>query len=96
MFGRKVNFTVNGEEKYRTVYGATVSTFIAFVMLAFSTFRFIQFVTRYDPAISMTSSRRKPSEDPVFRPQESGFEFAFGLSKPLSPSVGYFTVEYVH
>lgn len=96
MFGRKVNFTVNGEEKYKTMYGATVSTFITFAMLAFTTFRFIGFVTRHDPMISMTSSRRKPSEDPAFKPQDSGFEFGFGLSKPLSPSIGYFTVDYVH
>ena len=37
-----------------------------------------------------------PKQDQPFNPQKSGFDFAFGLSKALDPSIGFFTVTHIN
>ncbi len=58
--------------------------------------RFTDMVSRNNPSIAKYSLIRLPSEDVPFSPQESGFDFAFGLSKQLDPSIAYFTVSYIN
>lgn len=38
---------------------------------------------------------RSPEEDEPFRPQDYGFDFAYGLKKELDPSIGFFTAKYI-
>lgn len=61
-------------------------------MLVYTGFRFYYFVNRLNPNIAKTSLIRDAAEDLPFNPVEMGFDFAFGLQKPLDPSIGFFTV----
>ncbi len=96
LFGQQVNLTWNGEDQYKTTIGAILSTAIWVIMLAYTIMRFTDMVSRKNPTIAKYSLIRLPEEDLPFSPQESGFDFAFGLSKALDPSIGYFTVNYIN
>lgn len=65
-------------------------------MLAYTIMRFTDMVSRKNPTIAKYSLIRLQDEDVPFSPQESGFDFAFGLSQKLDPSIGYFTVNYIN
>ncbi len=52
-------------------------------------------VTRQDPDVTKTTGIRAPEDEEAFRPQDAGFDFAFGLKKLLDPAIGYFTVQYI-
>jgi hypothetical protein len=59
-------------------------------------YKFIIMVTRQNPDVTKTTGIRSPEDEEPFRPQEQGFDFAFGLRNYLDPSVGYFTVLYIN
>jgi hypothetical protein len=61
-------------------------------MITYAIIRFSGMVNRNNPQISKYSLIRLPEEDLSFSPKESGFDFAFGLTKNLDPSIGFFTV----
>ncbi len=92
IFGQSVNFTWNGEDQFKTTWGASVSLLITLMMLAYTLYRFYYFVERENPTVSRTTLIRTVEEDEPFNPMEKGFEFAFGLKALLPPSIGFFTV----
>ena len=54
-------------------------------MLAYTIFRLHFLVNRLAPGIAKTTLIRDPAEDEPFKPSETGFDFAFGLGKPIDP-----------
>ena len=87
--------TWQGEDQYKTSMGASISWIIVFIMLAYTAFRGYYLVNRLSPGIAKTSLIRPPEDDIAFKPQETGFDFAFGLGKPLDPTLGHFSVKYI-
>jgi hypothetical protein len=75
--------------------GASISWVIVLIMLAYSAFRAYYLVNRLAPGVNKLSLIRPPEEDISFTPKETGFDFAFGLGKPLDPTIGHFTVKYI-
>jgi len=96
LFGQSVNLTWNGEDEYKTMFGASISWVLRIVITAYLVYKFIVLVTRQDASITKTTGIRAPEDDEPFRPQEMGFDFAFGLREPLDPSIGYFTMQYIN
>lgn len=96
LFGQHISLTWNGEDEYKTTIGATLSSAIWIVMITYTIIRFSGMVSRNNPQISKYSLIRLPEEDLSFSPQESGFDFSFGLSQKLDPSIAYFTVSFVN
>jgi hypothetical protein len=68
LFGQQVNLTWNGEDQYKTTIGATLSTAIWVVMLAYTIMRFTDMVSRNNPSIAKYSLIRLPEEDLPFTP----------------------------
>jgi hypothetical protein len=52
-------------------------------------------ILKLNPNITLTTLIKTPDEDQPFSPQDTGFDFAFGLGAPLDPSLGFFTVGFV-
>ena len=52
LYGEKVSLTYKGEQTFKTMPGAIVSVIVILVILAFSIYRCIAFVTRSDPNLS--------------------------------------------
>ena len=68
LFGQQISLTWNGEDQYKTTIGATLSTAIWVVMLAYTIMRFTDMVTRSNPSIAKYSLIRLPEEDLPFSP----------------------------
>ena len=64
-------------------------------MLGYTTFRLHYMVNRMAPTIAKTTLIREPNADEPFKPQETGFDFAFGLGKPIDASYGFMTAKYI-
>ena len=73
------------------MFGASVSTIILILMLAYSAYRLVYMVERLNPTITKTTLIRSEADDLPYRPQDSGFDFAFAMNSPLDPSIGFFT-----
>jgi hypothetical protein len=92
LFGQSVNLTWNGEDEYKTMFGASISWILRIVITAYLAYKFYILVARQDPDVTKSTGIRAPDEEVPFRPQDQGFDFAFGLKAPLDPSIGFFTV----
>lgn len=95
LFGQGVSLTWNGEDTYKTAIGATLSWAILAVMAAYSIYRLYYMITLQNPTISKTSLIKTLEEDVPWKPQDTGFDFAFGLNSPIDPSYGFFTAKYI-
>ncbi|CDW90251.1 UNKNOWN [Stylonychia lemnae] len=91
-FGQSIQLTYKGEDSYKTLLGASVSFFLIVVLLGFSIFKAYYLFSRFNPEVSKVSLLRDMSDGEIFQPQDSGFDFAFGLNSELDPRIGYFTV----
>ncbi len=87
-----MNLTINGEDEYKTMWGAMMSTIIWIIVIAYTIYRFYYMILRLNPNIARTTLIKTADEDEPFNPQETGFDFAFGLGAPLDPTLGFFTV----
>ena len=85
LFGQSVGLTWQGEDTYKTSFGASITWIIYIIMAAYTIFRLHYLVNRMAPSIAKTTMIRHPLEDEPFRPSETGFDFAFGLGKPIDP-----------
>lgn len=95
MFGQSVSLTWNGEDTFKTSWGAFISWIILIIMTAYTVYRLIYMIMRWNPSIAKTTLIRGADEDLPFSPQDSGFDFAFGFGKDLPKDIGFFTVKYV-
>lgn len=94
-FGQKVNIKWDGKDEFKTSFGALVSLGLMLLLLAYTAYRLFYLVHRYNPTVTKTTLIRSVDEEIDFRPQDFGFDFAFGLGVPLDPTVGYFTLNYL-
>lgn len=95
LFGQTVSLTWNGEEEYKSILGAAVSTVILVLLIAYTIYRFYAMTNRLSPLMSLTKLIRQVEDSEPYRPQELGFQFGFGLKAPLDPSIGFFSATYV-
>jgi hypothetical protein len=96
IFGEQINLTYKGRETFTTLPGAFGSLIILLTILAFTVFRFYVMVNRLYPTITQQTQMRDLNFEEPYRPQDKGFDFAFGLGAPLDPSYGTFSVNEVH
>ena len=96
MFGQSVGLTWNGEDQYKTTYGAFISWILIIILTAYGIGRLFTIFGRTDIKVIKTTLIRAPEEEEPFRPQDFGFDFAFGLKNKLDPSIAYFTVTYIN
>lgn len=61
------------------------------MLLAYTAFRSYVLFNRINPDISKKGLMRDLNLEGPFQPQTSGFDFSFGIGKPLDPSYGYYT-----
>ena len=88
--------TWNGEDEFKTTFGATVSFFLLALLAVYSVNATIDTVTRASPTVTKNTFRLTPDESSMpFTPQDYGFDFAWGLGATLDPSIGYFTLQHV-
>ena len=62
-FGQGVSFTWDGEEQFRTTFGATISLILLIVLLAYGLSTLAGVIRRDDPVITTTSLQRGNEED---------------------------------
>ena len=93
LFGQSFSLTWHGEDQYKTSFGASISWIIMIIMVAYTVFRLHYLVNRMAPTIAKTTLIRDPKDDAPFKPYESGFDFAFGLGKPIEPYYGFMTAK---
>jgi hypothetical protein len=96
-FGQQVGFTWNGEDQYKTSFGATVSIILRVVLLAYAINRLYEIIVRKDPVVTVTSlvHSLEESANVGYRPQDTGFDFSFGLINNLDPTYGFFTLKLI-
>ncbi|CDW73064.1 UNKNOWN [Stylonychia lemnae] len=92
-FGQSIQLTYKGEDSYKTIIGASVSFVLILVLLGFSIFKAYNMLNRVNPEFSRVSLIRDMTQEEIFLPQLSGFDFAFGLNEDLDPRIGHFTVK---
>lgn len=68
--------------------GAIVSVMVILVILAFSIYRCIAFVTRSDPSLSKQSFMRDLDSEGPLIPSKFGFNIGFGLKRDIDPTYG--------
>lgn len=95
-FGQSVSLTINGDDQFKTTFGAAVTAVLGFILFAYFVYRSYYLVNRFNPNVIKTSLIRNVSEVGEFYPAEYGFDFAFGLRDPLDPSIGYYTLRQIY
>lgn len=95
-FGQNVTFTWNGDDQFKTTFGASISLILMIILLAYGLSTLVAVVERQSPTITTTSMQRDNSDDSISTPYDSGFDFAFGLGFQLDKSIGYFTINQIH
>lgn len=89
-FGQNVTFTYNGEDTFKTMFGATMSYIIIVIVLYFAYKKIDILAHRLNPTVMSTSfSRDLDAEDP-YRPQDIGFSLGFGVQGGFDSSIGYY------
>ncbi|CDW87303.1 UNKNOWN [Stylonychia lemnae] len=92
LFAQPVQLTFKGEDTYKTMIGAVSSLMLIMLLLSYGVFKAVFMFNRMNPSVQKVSLLRDMSDGLIFKPQDLGFDFAFGLSQNLEPSIGYFTV----
>ena len=83
--------TYKGDDTFKTTPGAIASIFVIAVLAAFSFYRVFIFLNRINPSVSKQGFFRDLNQEPLYRPQDYGFDIAFGIGAPLDPKYGYYT-----
>jgi len=73
--------------------GAISSMILIMILAAYGSFKAFYMFNRMNPNISRVSLLRDMSDGEIFKPQEFGFDFAFGIGSHLNESFGYYTVK---
>ncbi|CDW84258.1 UNKNOWN [Stylonychia lemnae] len=96
VYGEKIQLTYQGRETFNTTPGASVSIIVIAVILAYAIYRAFILVTLGDTQISKKSFLRDLDTVGPFSPQNQGFDFAFGIGKPLDPTYGNIGVRLIN
>lgn len=92
LFGEQVKMTYKGRDTFTTLPGSLASLIILMIVLAFTGYRLNILVSRKHPNVTEQILMKDLNLEEPYRPQEDGFDFAFGLGAPLDPSYGTFEV----
>ncbi|CDW87806.1 UNKNOWN [Stylonychia lemnae] len=65
------------------------------MLMGFGLFKGSYLYMKLDANISKISLIRTMNDGQIYKPQELGFDFAFGVSSELDPSIGHFTVKQI-
>ena len=102
MFGEHVKLTYKGEESFTTTFGGLLSMLLIFVLLSFSIYKTSLMISRSNPNVSQHVFMKDLDTEPPFTPysndstsQVGGFDFAFGLGRPIDETIGHYTVNEV-
>ncbi|CDW85794.1 UNKNOWN [Stylonychia lemnae] len=94
-FGQTVTFTYDGADQFKTTFGASVSLVLILILMLFGVYKFVYLVNRWNPNVIKTSFLRDLKEEPAFRPQDLGFDFAFGIGEEIPANIGKFSVKQI-
>ena len=78
-FGQSLTLTYNGDGQFKTTLGASVTTVLGTILLAYFAYRSNVLVNRLSPLILKYSLSYNMTEVEEYRPQDTGFDFAFGI-----------------
>ena len=110
LYGQSISLTYKGEDSFKSPLGIAISIVLLVLLMSFGFYKFIILIYRINPDVSQQSFLRDLDKEPDFRPyQESirghssfngtnsirGFDFSFGVGRPIPPSIGFFTVNEV-
>jgi hypothetical protein len=79
IYGQSINLTYRGSESFKTTSGALTSLFVLGVLLAYTAYRSYVLFNRINPDISKKGLMRDLNSEEPFRPQDFGFDLAFGI-----------------
>ena len=101
MFGETVKLTYKGKEAFTTTFGSLLSMLILFMIFSFGGFKLFILITRNNPDVSQQSFLRLLDLEPAYTPYNStlengGFDFSFGVGKPVDAGIGYYIVNEVY
>ena len=85
IFGEQIRLTYKGKDTFTTLPGTFLSLLILATILAFTIYRGFILINRINPDVSQQSFLRDLNFEEPFRPQDYGFDFAFGIGYPLDP-----------
>ena len=68
LFGQGVNLTWNGEDKYKTTFGAAISFVLLLILLALSIYKLYYLFNRYGAQLTKTTLIKLPEEEAPFKP----------------------------
>lgn len=91
LYGQKINLSYRGDDNFKTTPGAFATLCVLSVLLAYVVYRSIILFNRINPDVSKKGLLRDLSSAHSFSPQDYGFDFAFGIGKPLDPKYGFYT-----
>lgn len=94
LFGQSVNFTYDGEDQFKTTFGAVLSLIIILILLGFGIYKAVYLFSKFNPNVIKTTLMYDISDLQEYRPQDLGFDFSFGIGESLDPSYGYYSVKY--
>ena len=63
-----MKLTLNGEDQFKTIFGASVTTVLSIIMLAYLCYRSYYLVNRYNPNVIKTTLIKNLTEAGVFTP----------------------------
>ena len=97
LYGKPISLTFQGNDKFRTTFGATVTIIVTMLLLGFGTFRFQSFLRIEEGNTSQISIHDSYLEYRESARQEASplHIFAFGLgNEPVSASIGQFKMNW--
>jgi len=99
LFGLRMEWTVNGAQKFKTYVGAVLTVVIGTIILAFGIRKFIEMYTVSNPDIKsfpLKINLTDPKNPYSYQPTSSNFNIAFGFTdgRVLTPNIGSFEAIY--
>ena len=96
MYGEPIEITYKGEGVYKTKFGAAVSLVISLILLGYFGYKIYVMATYQATTVSSLAYVEDLNIVDEFSPSDVGFDFSFGLSIPLDPTLGSYSVNNVH
>ncbi len=95
IYGEQISLTYKGENAYKTKLGAVVTMFLVLILVTYGTYRFYVLSNRINPDVSKKAKYIDLDKAGLFQPQNTGFDFAFGVRGGMDESYGKFKVRQI-
>ncbi len=96
VFGVKINMTYEGEESFKTLFGAILSIFVVIILVSFLSYKGIIMFNRLDAKTYKQTFMKNLHDEPPFDIYKMGFSFAFTATNPPDPIYGTFGLNYIN